>query len=270
MKVSMPLPKVVLLEFPTRKELTMTMCRVQEYYESPHANIKKKIFTMEEFFDTHMDDSGYISYFEQWSGFNLPGHVIDQFFARFKDITPREKKMMEAICLYVKPPEKYYVISTEKDDPETVKHEYAHALWIMDSVYQNKAQLIVGEIPVKHHRNLMKQLLGMGYDKSVVDDEINAYLSTSSRAELDHNFHIEDYDELKPYIKQLRKLFKNTLDKHFEDAEKMHAAYRKQMKSFKKTSKALEKAYKRGDEWVANGGDFKKLPRTKPDDDGYY
>jgi len=239
MKLSLPMPKINVAEFPNRKELTMTMYRIQEYYESPFLNIRNKVFSVEEFIDTHMDNNGFISYFHEWNGFNVSGKILNSFFRIFP-VTERERDLLNAITEHVNLKDEYYLIAILNNDKLTLKHEYAHALWLIDPLYQNTAKMLIGDILIKHHRKMTKTLLRMGYDQSVVDDEINAYLSTSSKNDLIDMFDIEEYDEIKNIVRKLKKLFKEKLQAH-ELSVRSDAA------------EALEKAFKRGDRLIAKG-----------------
>ena len=225
----------------------MTMFRIQEYYESPFLNIKNVVFSVEEFIDTHMDDCGYISYFHEWTGFNVSGKILNSFFRSFS-VTERERNLLMAITEHVDLTDEYYLIAILDNDKLTLKHEYAHALWLIDPLYQNTAKVLMSGIPVKHHRKMTKILLKMGYDKSVVDDEINAYLSTSSKNDLIDTFDIEDYDEIKNVVGKLKKLFKEKLQAH-------------ELNVRSDAAEALEKAFKRGDRLAAKG--IKPRPHKK-------
>jgi hypothetical protein len=59
-------------------------------------------------------------------------------------------------------------------------HEIAHGLYYTNPEYKLKVDEIIKTIPTKTYNYLKKELVKMGYVdiKSIIDDEIQAYLST--------------------------------------------------------------------------------------------
>lgn len=183
----------------------MTMCRMQEYYECDSVKLRNKIFTFEQFIDHYMEKDGSLDYFMMWSGFNVPGHVVDEFFKSF-DLTQREKdvKLLTEKCRN----ELYYVIATRTDDDETLMHELAHAYYYLNPVYKQQVDVLVRSMRKDLRSQMTKRLKEMGYTNSVMVDEINAYMATSLYKYLKNDLEIElTRKDMKPFIDLAKTVF---------------------------------------------------------------
>lgn len=180
--------QVLHIEFPNRKELTMTMGRPQEFYESAHKNLRNKVFDLEQFIDTFTDEEGDVNYYNAWSGFNIPGSKLNSFFGKF-DITRRELRLAHLVGSYVRSlhtKSKYYLIATMIGDQRSLDHELVHAAFYLNKEYKEKASALVAALPADFKTHFNSVLTEMGYHKSVIVDEINAYLSTMEPTELSY------------------------------------------------------------------------------------
>lgn len=178
------------LEFPTRKEITMTMGRPQEYYESGHKHLRNKVFSQEVFLDTFTDDEGDVGYFKSWSGFNVPGGKMEEFFTRFDDWTKREFLLRRAISDNINPHKDYYVIATIAGDTPTIDHELVHAHYYLNKDYQRAVKKLIKGLDPKIRDTITRVLKEMGYAGQVVSDEINAYITTSSKTYMKKRFNL--------------------------------------------------------------------------------
>ena len=224
MKTRILLDNVLFLQFSNRKDLTTTMFRVQEYYESNNKKIRNKIFTTEDFIEEYTDARGNIDYFSFWEGFNVPGNIINNFFKSF-ELTKREINFKKTIEKFLDRKKDYYVIATDGDNT-TLKHELAHALYYLNEEYREKVQKIIKSIPASEHKKLINNLNKLQYNDSVHIDEIQAYLATSKKSELVDDFEI-DYEKMKKHISSIKKLFKGYLDKQNENTFNRHRWRRK-------------------------------------------
>jgi hypothetical protein len=206
-KIKEILPNILHFSFDNQKDLTLTMFRIQEFYESKYKKIRNKKFTMSEFLDNYMDDSGSIDYFNWYSGFNVPGHVFLKFFSTFKDITPREKFLRKTVLSKINRKKRFYVICSLKGDSHTLKHEVAHSLYYMSESYRRQADWILSNISDGVYRKLSLELSRLDYDKAVIDDEIHAYLTSENKDELHRTLKI-NYNLIKKHVIAFRKLFK--------------------------------------------------------------
>ena len=198
MKLCLKKKNIVLLTFPTQKELILTMCRPQEFYEAATTKLRNNKFSYEEVIDFYMDTEGNLDYFNMWTGFNLPGYVMDEFFNRF-DLTKREAKLKSAIRKVAKGD--YYVIAVKAGDDATLDHELVHAHFYLNADYKKKATMLVNSLPKSILKKITTRLKTMGYTSAVIKDEINAYLSTSKISWLNDDLELNLKKEtIKPFI----------------------------------------------------------------------
>jgi hypothetical protein len=210
-KISQPIPNVLYLEFSSHKDMLLTMFRIQEFYESPHKNIKNKYFTIEEFLDTHMEENGDLDYYSKWAGFNLPCYIINDFFKTFKDLTPRETKLAKMIYDNIQRNNLFYVVAGCSGDSSTANHEIAHSLFYMDTNYKVKSLELIKKLSPAVRRRFNKMMLETGYAKEVLDDETQAYLGTSLKDDLHYLFGSFISKNTLRVIKELSDLFQITL-----------------------------------------------------------
>lgn len=168
------------LQFESRKDLTSTLVRFEEFYESPQ--FRNKVFSMEEFYSWYKTSKkhGRFTYFSDWSGFNFPSYVFKPFWNKqFNNLTKREKKVLQK---FPETNNKFYIIGTYKsnikDQAAVLKHELAHALYYIDSGYRRKVNKILKL--VKNQNSINKYLANLGYHSGVFLDETHAYYLTES------------------------------------------------------------------------------------------
>lgn len=179
-------PGLVHFTFDTQYEVSSTMMRLQEFYESPFQELKSKYFTLETIMDRYAKHTGNFSYTSDWSGFNVPGDVVEQFYELFGEkMLDKEYDLFDIIGNVTSDWNKFYVIASSKDggkrsdQSDVMKHEIAHGLWYLNSDY-NKEQRKIVRIINQDHVEIGEKLIKMGYCEQVLDDEIHAYLATSS------------------------------------------------------------------------------------------
>ncbi len=193
-KVLHPQANIIHLKFKLKRDLTKTMLRFQEHFESP--KFKDKFFSLEEFKTWYASTtkSKKFTYYSDWSGFNFPSKILKPFYeGKFDPLTAEEKTILD---LLREEGDKFYVIATFKN--EDVKHETAHARFYVDAEYRKQVKKVVKTIDTKP---LFKVLKGMGYDKSVLIDEAHAYL-----LETEEYFVNEFKVDIEPYKEARRQL----------------------------------------------------------------
>lgn len=193
---------LIQLVFDTQKELTMTMGRVQEYYESANKNLYRQVFSLETFISEFTDDMGRFDYYESWVGFNVPGEIMDDFIAKF-DLTHREASLWNLLGRSFEDMDRYYVIATKINDADTMDHELVHAIYYLNPEYQTAANQLIRQLDPTVKHGMGKVLLDMGYAVSVLDDEVNAYLSTSESDYLKDRFGFDVAEETRAPFRQL-------------------------------------------------------------------
>ena len=182
MKIKEIYKGLYLFTFPNQFELTSHFFRLQEFYESPIKQVKGKYFSYEDaitYYAYHDKDEPQFTYFEDWAGFNVPGHIVDKFVSIFQDtITDKELTLLDSIPDDYK---KYYVIGVEEGEEDTMKHEIAHGLYYLNRKYRKEMNELYDKLPNSIKESVKKELLRIGYCKQVVKDETQAYLSTGIR-----------------------------------------------------------------------------------------
>jgi hypothetical protein len=161
---------IFLLKFATQYELAATFLRFQEYFESSH--FAGRVFSLEEFMDWYAAQFGRFSYFEDWAGFNIPSTVFEPFAAgRFDPLLEKERRL---IRLFDKERAPFYVIGVcESSSHDDLTHELAHALFFRNDAYRKAVLAALSEY---NTRPIETELHGLGYSRTVLRDEVHAYL----------------------------------------------------------------------------------------------
>lgn len=198
MRVKVYNKNIVHLIFSNQKELTMTLCRPQEFYESDNIKLRNRIFTYEQFIDQYTHKDGCFDYFTNWGGFNLPCHVLEDFFDTF-ELTMRELKVREVTKKFKRKP--YYLIGTRAGDDETLKHELIHAHYYLNPVYKQQVDVLVRSMNKDLKTQITFALKSMGYANHVITDEINAYMASSKLKYLKNELDLElTKADVKPFV----------------------------------------------------------------------
>jgi hypothetical protein len=165
---------IFLVSFPDQHTACSTMMRFQEHYESPR--FRGKVFTREDYEDWYATERGKFTYYEDWSGFNLPSRVLNAFKkGAFDPLTEKEKALLKLVGSRAKGDS--YVIGCIKGDAQTLAHECVHGLFAIFPKYRKDVLVTIA----RHPTALLRKKLGrMGYHPDVFDDEINAYLLTGA------------------------------------------------------------------------------------------
>jgi len=179
--------RLILLEFPTIKEMCLTMWRFQELFESPYPEIKNKRFSADQFIDLYSDKMGHLSYFAYWDGFNVPISIINLFkeLYSFRERSNREIAVCDAVYDLR---DDGYVIAYVKGDTSTIKHELCHFFYATNQMYRSLVDRNVKNMSNSLRRRLYKGLKAHQYSSEVFDDEINAYLTAFDETEFSSMF----------------------------------------------------------------------------------
>jgi hypothetical protein len=165
---------IYLLRFETQYELTSTFLRVQEHYESPQFH--GRIFTLEQYMDWYVAENGAFTYFQDWSGFNVPSTAFEPFYdGKFDPLTEKEKRLLG---LFENLRGRFYVIGVYDGAKKgTLTHELAHALFFIDVAYRQAVREAMRGYDTSA---LEKQLAKAGYARHVIPDEAQAYIVARS------------------------------------------------------------------------------------------
>lgn len=178
-------PKIYLLTTNDLYDLAMHFCRAQEFYENP--TWRNKFFTMFEFMEWYAKEkgNGIFTYPNDWSGFNIPGQVINKlyknnFWKKIPDFNKYDEFMSEIVEQLNKKENgtSWYLIASLEEDKETVSHEIAHGLWATNRKYKKKMQELIDNLTKEQYDCLKQWLSEHMYCEEVHDDEIQAYLAT--------------------------------------------------------------------------------------------
>lgn len=196
--------RIHLLIFPSAYQCNATFLRFQEHYES--SKFVGKIFDWEEYMDWYAQEWGAFTYFEDWLGFNVPGRVLEPFYAgKFDPLTRKERSLLD---LFEEVEGRFYIIGTYNvDDLRTIRHEIIHGLFYLTPAYRGAAREAISGCDTKVIEDIL--LGSCGYSKRVLVDEINAYLTSSRGKLIINNKRSPAYKRLK---KQLKDLFKESFD----------------------------------------------------------
>lgn len=191
---------IYLLRFRTQYELASTFLRVQEHYESPRFH--GQIFSLEEYMDWYAAKQGNFTYYQDWSGFNVPSTAFRPFYeGKFDPLSRKEERLLG---LFRNLRDRFYVIGVFGRAAKSLTHELAHALFFTDSEYRDAVLSAMGSYDTS---KLKRQIAEAGYATHVIPDEVQAYIVAPSGglgAEL---------GPLMPLRRKLRRLFKRHSEK---------------------------------------------------------
>lgn len=205
------------LKFENQYELASTFFRLQEFYESPYSCVKGKRVRLETLMDFYTIGKENFTYFEDWDGFNVPGHIIKEFFK----VEPpdgflrKEQKLKDLINF---PFKKFYVIGTSKGS-DSFYHEVAHGLYYLNDKYKKEIDFLIHNMPIFLFKRFKEELQKTGYDWEVIDDDIQAYsidISIYKKTTLEYFYYTED--EL-VYLNNFLKVFKKYFKVKYEITE---------------------------------------------------
>ena len=162
---------IYLLRFRTQYDLTSTFLRVQEHYESP--KFSGRIFTLEEYMDWYAaEHEDTFSYYEDWTGYNVPSSAFQPFHdGKFDPLSEKEKQLLR---LFKGLRGRFYVIGIfDADQGKSLTHELAHALYFIDDEYREAVRAAMRGYDTSA---LARKLAKAGYARHVIRDEKQAYI----------------------------------------------------------------------------------------------
>lgn len=166
--------------FDSQFDITTTLMRIQEFYESSADNIRDKYFTLEKLIHEYTMKNGKFDYFTKWSGFNFPKLNIVNWLKVFNaDISEKERKFIDFLSdnIVIDNDTDYYIIATYRD--EDISHEIAHALYYLDNEYKESMDELISNIDTTIYEAAYNILSLDSYCDNVIHDEIQAYFSTT-------------------------------------------------------------------------------------------
>lgn len=218
-KIHEVLPGIFAVEVKDDYERSMLFLRCQEHYESMFDEIRGNHFDIFKLMDLYRKWKGleYFSYPYDWSGYNVPGHIVESCTQHVLDArngispTPYDYIMMEIIQDIKNNfgnPKKYYLIGVDELSGGILDHEISHGLFYVDPEYKKSVEDILGKMPAEVYSRMSEIILEMGYTESVVADEIQAYMSTGL---------VERMSKIKG-VKEEAKKFSKNFKKHKKES----------------------------------------------------
>jgi hypothetical protein len=178
-------PKIYAVVIKDDKLRARVFMRYQEFYESDSETFRGKGFKWYDYVKHYKEKTknDYFSYHEDWAGYNIPCTSIESCIATIPDINFYDLIMFSIVDTIKSKTNgnNFYLIGIDQstgEDPSLIFHEMAHGLWFVNSVYRVKQSKNIERMNPSVRNNLSKKISGMGYGENVVDDEIQAYLST--------------------------------------------------------------------------------------------
>ena len=206
-------PFIYCVEVDDDYDRAMLFCRYQEFYESPYKKFRGKPFTWMEYMRFYKDawKKRVFTYPDDWSGYNIPSNVMEKANNTFNKDTEYDQIMNDIYfhCIIDSQNKNdgtrcdWYLIGASSKDKGTLNHEIAHGMYYTNKEYKKEVIKLINKIKPSHYEKLTKKLVKMGYvnDEKIIDDEINAFMSTGLYNGLDTK-------ELKVYEKEFIKNFK--------------------------------------------------------------
>ncbi len=159
--------------------------RYQEFYESDSETFRGQGFKWKDFVDYYKNktEQEIFTYHEDWSGYNIPCDSIESCMAVIPDLNFYDLIMFCVVDTIRKRigSDKFYLIGIDQstgEDTHLIHHEMAHALWFADPSYKKKMTELINNMDKSTKTKMEQKIKGMGYGENVVNDEIQAYLST--------------------------------------------------------------------------------------------
>jgi hypothetical protein len=176
---------VIHVRAPDQHTLCQMFVRPQEFYESPYPEIRGHYFTLNQFKERYAaDHGGVFTYCDDWHGFNIPGHVMHDFFRTFNhDLSASEN----ALDFYTRGMNPFYLIGSHASDDaeDSLEHELVHATYYLNDWYMANAIKLVENFRTSMPAEsgaLEAYLKAEGYGDTTLTDEVNAYLATTDEA----------------------------------------------------------------------------------------
>jgi len=162
----------------------MLFLRVQEFYESPNPEFRGKNFNIWDYIEWYSRrNKDVFTYPFDWGGFNIPLEVAYNCYDTLVDSYTPYDEVMENIIhqIYELNSDDCngYIIGAPSTDDDTFEHEVCHGLYATNKQYRELVDEVTIAIPLKDYQKFRNNLFKMGYNGIVIDDEIQAYLSTN-------------------------------------------------------------------------------------------
>lgn len=207
MAPSLEIPGVLTLIGASAYWTGMAMFRLQEYYEG-RDELRGKVFSFETAMDVLAKPGGQFTYAADYQGFNAPGHVVDEFFERYRGMLTAKESRLQQLIAQNRTSIIYYLIGINVQNGYSgyLKHELAHAAYYLDRDYKAAMDTLTRALPEQTRKHAFEVLRKDHYAEHVHWDELQAYFATGSAAE-NAEFEVSK-EQIAPYRKYLRDYLK--------------------------------------------------------------
>jgi len=178
-------PKIFAVVIKDNRLRARVFMRYQEFYESDSDSFRGKGFKWKDYTKHYKEKTknDIFTYHEDWAGYNIPCDSIESCIKLIPDLNFYDLIMFSIVDTIrnIIGGDNYYLIGIDQsngDDLSLVYHEIAHGLWFSTPSYKNKQMSNIMNMNERVRHSVAKKITGMGYGENVVDDEIQAYLST--------------------------------------------------------------------------------------------
>lgn len=156
----------------SQTELGETFIRFQEYYESDNADFRGQIFTLGSVKHYYSVQYGADLYSDTWVGFNFPSSVLIPFKqGLFDPLTNYETVLLDALKYRN---DNFYIIGAQ--NKSTLRHELCHAMYGYSTKYRIEIDKFISKNESRFAK-VKKYVLDKGYNKDVLNDELQAYIT---------------------------------------------------------------------------------------------
>jgi hypothetical protein len=209
------LPQILALEFNKNVPMCLMFMRLQEYSEGIKG-VRDIVHDPMDVMYLYWKKFKKIYPKAGFGGFNLRGDVmndlISNLYIHHYPLSKLEKKLIDKLVVISKnfKDNNYFVISWEKNDKATKKHEILHALYYLNSMYRETVNKILANAKLARAKKTLKKWgyrFGGRHGAWILNDEINAYAMTDTKKT------IKQLHLTKDTIKQLKKAMKEHLPK---------------------------------------------------------
>jgi len=205
-------PNIFAVIVPNQYDRAMLFCRAQEFYESDSDLFKEQDFSIWDYMKWYSaKNKGVFTYTKDWDGFNIPFKVALNCILGAQCESPYDIAMQDILdqILLTDNPADAYLIGVKSAKGSTFKHELCHALYHTNREYKIIADELTNSIPRRVYGIIVNNLLILGYDTSVINDEIQAYMMTNNKLNIWKGVDIDELTEIhNKYKEQLNKFLK--------------------------------------------------------------
>jgi hypothetical protein len=190
----------------------------------------------------------HFTYQSDWTGYNIPSKVLLEARSTFGSPVSQYDYTMNEIIEYCERESRiqnrgeqhsWYLIGVDKLKSGVMNHEIAHGFYFTNPHYKVEMDYLIGDINTKDYEHLKKILVKGGYsdDKCIIDDEIQAYMSTGKHTEWNDSVYqkySQDFIKIFTFITNNQSILKHNIKNTIRQYSKTYG-FQKPQKFYLKT-----------------------------------